>query len=195
MIKSLRLAALATDGSTVKKTSATLQEIVPSLQDFSLSWLEFVVDDVPEGARGIIDELGITLAPSSVLAGYYSNYEDEGDVLGVTIPLIRFSSGNVDPSPVLIYVTKKRVLSIHDESVERLLRLSTYSDQFLRKLPSAPDEWVDRQSLLFARIIDEISERNYDTLRLIVERAQSIEIELTAERRPTKVVTLEVSKM
>lgn len=195
MIKSLRLAALAKDGSTVKRPSVKLKEIIPILQDFSLSWLEFVVDNVPGGAREIAEELGITLDPSSVLGGYFSNYEDEGEVLGVTIPLIRFAAGTVDPSPVLIYVTKNRVISIHDESVERLLRLSTYSDQFMKKLPSAPDDWVDRQTLLFARIIDEISERNYDTLRLIVERAQMIEIELTSEKRPIKMVTLELSKM
>ena len=195
MIKSLRLAALAKDGSTVKRPSAKLKEIIPILQDFSLSWLEFVVDNVPGGAREIAEQLGITLDPSSVLGGYFSNYEDAGEVLGVTIPLIRFAAGTVDPSPVLIYVTKNRVISIHDESVERLLRLSTYSDQFMRKLPSAPDDWVDRQTLLFARIIDEISERNYDTLRLIVERAQTIEIELTSEKRPIKMVTLELSKM
>lgn len=195
MIKSLRLAALAKDGSTVKRPSAKLKEIIPILPGFSLSWLEFVVDNVPGGAREIAEELGITLDPSSVLGGYFSNYEDEGEVLGVTIPLIRFAAGTVDPSPVLIYVTKNRVISIHDESVERLLRLSTYSDQFMKKLPSAPDDWVDRQTLLFARIIDEISERNYDTLRLIVERAQMIEIELTSEKRPIKMVTLELSKM
>ncbi len=77
MIKSLRLAALAKDGSTVKRPSAKLKEIIPILQDFSLSWLEFVVDNVPGGAREIAEELGITLDPSSVLGGYFSNYEDE----------------------------------------------------------------------------------------------------------------------
>lgn len=195
MIGSIKLTTLATDGSTLKHSPKKINEIISHLEESRLSWLEFVVDDVPSDAIEVAKELGIDLNPTSVLAGYYSNYEDSGDVLGVSFPLIRFASGQVDPSPILIYVSRNNVVTIHDKSVEMLLHLSSFSDVFLRKLPSQEGEWADRQSILFTRIIDEISEKNYDALRLIVEKAQTLEIELIDEKMVTKDITNEMSKI
>ena len=56
----------------------------------------------------------------------------------------------------------------------------------MKKLPQSKETGVDRQTILFARIIDEIAERNYDTLRLIVERAQTIEINMSSEKTTNK---------
>ncbi len=195
MIKNLKLAALSLDGKPVKEQSSNINQLIPTLKNFSLSWLEFVVDNVQSESKEIIKQFGITLDPSVVLGGYYSNYEDEGDVLGITIPLIYFSGGTVDPSPVLIYISKNNIISIQDENVEKLLRLSNFSDGIMKKLLQSKETGVDRQTILFARIIDEIAERNYDTLRLIVERAQTIEIDMSSGKTPNKEITEKMTQI
>ena len=73
---------------------------------------------------------------------------------------------------------------------------SASSEGFLKNLPNKEGDLPERLSILLARIIDEISERNYDTLRVLVERAQSIELELGSEKSVTaKEVSLEMSKI
>ena len=195
MIKDLKLAAISEDGSPIKNHLSDLNDIMPSIKKNSLSWIECVVDNVESGSKEIAKEFGIPLEPAAVLGGYYSNYEDAGDVLGITVPLINFSSGIVRPSSVLIYIAKDKIISIHDEEAEKLLRLSGFSDAILKKLPHSKESWADRQTILFARIIDEISERNYDTLRLIVEKAQMLEIEMSDESTMSKDVAAEMSKI
>ena len=111
MIKDLKLAAISEDGSPIKNHLADLNDIMPSIKKNSLSWIECVVDNVESGSKEIAKEFGIPLEPTAVLGGYYSNYEDSGDVLGITVPLINFSSGIVRPSSVLIYIAKDKIIS------------------------------------------------------------------------------------
>tara|TARA_Y100000590_G_scaffold396814_1_gene477830 strand:- start:2147 stop:3160 length:1014 start_codon:yes stop_codon:yes gene_type:complete len=195
MIKNMKLAAIAKDGVPIKDDIKNISEIRPNIDEFSLSWLECVVDDVKIGSKEIAKEFGIPLEPASVLGGYYSNYEDAGDVLGITVPLIKFSGGTVDPLSVLIYIARDKIISIHDEEAEKLLRLSGFAEGIMKKLPNSKGAWADRQTILFARIIDEISERNYDTLRLIVEKAQTLEIEMTDEKTMSKDIAEEMSNI
>ena len=120
MIKTLKLAAISKDGIPVKDTIKNISDIRPSIEEYSLSWLECVVDDVKTGSKEIAKELGISLEPASVMGGYYSNYEDAGEILGITVPLIKFSGGNVNSLSVLIYIAKDKIISIHDEEAEKL---------------------------------------------------------------------------
>lgn len=195
MIRNLKLAAISEDGSLITDNVENLNDIMINIEKYSLSWLECVVDDVKSGSKEIAKEFGIPLEPSTVLSGYYSNYEDAGDVLGITVPLINFSGGVVNPLSVLIYISKDKIISIHDEEAEKLLRLSGFAEGIMRKLPHGKEFWADRQTTLFARIIDEISERNYDTLRLIVEKAQTLEIEMTDEKTMNEDISEEISKI
>ena len=195
MIKNLKLAALSLDGEPIKEQSKDINQLIPNMKNSSLSWLECVVDNVQEEAKEIVKQFKISLEPDIVLGGYYSNYEDSEDVLGITIPLINFSGGVVDPSPVLIYISKNNIISIQDENVEKLLRLSNFADGIMKKLPQSKETGVDRQTILFARIIDEIAERNYDTLRLIVERAQNIEIDVSSGKTPNKEITEKMTQI
>ena len=195
MIKNMKLAAISKDGVPVKDNVSSISDIRPNIDEYSLSWLECVVDDVKTGSKEIAKEFGIPLEPASVLGGYYSNYEDSGDVLGITVPLIKFSGGTVNSLSVLIYIARDKIISIHDEEAEKLLRLSGFAEGIMKKLPNSKELWADRQTILFARIIDEISERNYDTLRLIVEKAQTLEIEMTDEKTMSKDIAEEMSNI
>ena len=184
------------DGTLKRHPNTEIELINSKLKEFSMSWIEFVVDDVSSDAEEIVSKLKIQLDSNSVLNGYYSNYEDIGNLLGVTIPLVQIKGGHVSPSPVLIYVSENSIISIHDEGAERMMNLSASSEGFLKNLPNKEGDLPERLSILLARIIDEISERNYDTLRVLVERAQSIELELGSEKSVTaKEVSLEMSKI
>ncbi|MFZ0842698.1 MAG: CorA family divalent cation transporter, partial [Nitrosotalea sp.] len=70
-----------------------------------------------------------------------------------------------------------------------------YAPTVLRKLPKEADSWADRQTILLARIIDEICEANFSILRLIVERAEQFEIDIAGSRQVTRDVALELSNM
>ena len=184
------------DGTLKRHPNTEIELINSKLKEFSMSWIEFVVDDVSSDAEEIVSKLKLQLDSNSVLNGYYSNYEDTGNLLGVTIPLVQIKGGHVSPSPVLIYVSENSIISIHDEGAERMMNLSASSEGFLKNLPNKEGDLPERLSILLARIIDEISERNYDTLRVLVERAQSIELELGSEKSVTaKEVSLEMSKI
>lgn len=184
------------DGTLKRHHNTEIELINSKLKEFSMSWIEFVVEDVSSDAEEIVSKLKIQLDSNSVLNGYYSNYEDIGNLLGVTIPLVQIKGGHVSPSPVLIYVSENSIISIHDEGAERMMNLSASSEGFLKNLPNKEGDLPERLSILLARIIDEISERNYDTLRVLVERAQSIELELGSEKSVTaKEVSLEMSKI
>ncbi|MEE6245929.1 MAG: CorA family divalent cation transporter [Thermoproteota archaeon] len=196
MIKNIRISGIGMDGTLKRHPNTEIELINSKLKEFSMSWIEFVVEDVSSDAEEIVSKLKIQLDSNSVLNGYYSNYEDIGNLLGVTIPLVQIKGGHVSPSPVLIYVSENSIISIHDEGAERMMNLSASSEGFLKNLPNKEGDLPERLSILLARIIDEISERNYDTLRVLVERAQSIELELGSEKSVTaKEVSLEMSKI
>ena len=76
MIKNLKLAALTLDGEPIKEQSKDINKLILNLKNFSLSWLECVVNDVQVDAKEIVKQFKISLEPDVVLGGYYSNYED-----------------------------------------------------------------------------------------------------------------------
>ena len=120
------------NGTLKRHTNVEIGLINSKLKEFSMSWIEFVVDDVSSDAEEIVSKLKIQLDSNSVLNGYYSNYEDIGNLLGVTIPLVQIKGGQVSPSPVLIYVSENSIISIHDEGAERMMNLSASSEGFLK---------------------------------------------------------------
>tara|TARA_B100000315_G_C14557981_1_gene579122 strand:- start:26 stop:1036 length:1011 start_codon:yes stop_codon:yes gene_type:complete len=178
MIRAVNFSAIMSDGSSRRQASIDIDELSNKISDSLTSWSEFIVDDVTTGADEVVKKFGITLSPTELLSGYYSNYEDRGDVLGLMMPVLTLSSGETKASPVLIYLKQGQVITIHDERTERLIVLSNYAEVFMRKLPGGKEDWADRQTLIAARIIDEIVEHNFEILRLIVERAEQLQIEL-----------------
>ena len=143
----------------------------------------------------ILTNLGITMDPSILLSGYVSNYEDRGDTLGLMLPFVVTGGNKTQTSPLLIFIKKDLVVTIHDDYGGKITRLYNYSNTLLRKLPKEPESWADRQTMLLARIVDELSETNFSILRLIVERAEQLELDLAGGRQIEKDLSLELSDM
>ena len=65
----------------------------------------------------------------------------------------------------------------------------------MRKLPKEPEQWADRQTILLFRLMDEVSETNFSSLRTIVEQAEQLEIDLAGPRQVERDVGFEISNM
>lgn len=195
MIKAVSIAGLETEGTPFKKPSVQLEEAARTISLGHLTWIECVVDNIVEETPMILANLGINMDPSVLLSGYVSNYEDRGDTLGLMLPFVVTGANKTQTSPLLIFIKKDLVVTIHDDYGGKITRLYNYSNTLLRKLPKEPESWADRQTTLVTRIIDELSETNFSILRLIVERAEQLELDLAGARQIQKDLSLELSDM
>ena len=195
MIKTINIAGISTQGSSFKLSNVKAEEVSSVSSTCAVSWTEYIVDDLLEAAKEVTQALTITLEPSTLLGSYLSGYEDSGDTLGLMFPIITFSGSKVRPTPLLVYIRKDNVITIQDEQAGKILRLSEYANRFFSRLPTKPEEWADRQTTLLIRIIDELSEHNFTVLRMIVESAEQIEIDLAGLRQIPRDLTLEMSNI
>jgi len=153
------------------------------------------VDNIIGETPKILEKLNITMDPSVLLSGYVSSYEDRSDTLGLMIPFVVPGNNKTLTAPILIFMKKDLIVTIHDDYGGKITRLYNYAPTLLRKLPKEADSWADRQTILLARIIDEISESNFSILRLIVERAEQFEIDIAGSRQVTRDISLELSNV
>lgn len=194
MIKSISVAGLQ-DGMPFKKPSVTLEDLPAETTSGHLTWIECVVDSIIDDSPKILEKCSITMEASVLLSGYVSSYEDRGETLGLMIPFVVPGNNKAQTAPILIFMKKDLIVTIHDDYGGKITKLYNYAHTLLRKLPKNVDTWTDGQTILLARIIDEISEANFSILRLIVERAEQFEIDIAASRQVTRDISLELSDM
>jgi magnesium transporter len=94
------------------------------------------------------------------------------------LPTIQVRQLNVEPYPLLLFLRKNFILTIHPVHVDRrFIRLRRYSDTILKKVPlDACAE--DKLTLLLLRIINETNERNFEHLRQIEEQGDELNREM-----------------
>ena len=195
MLKTVSMAGIAEQGVPYKKDSIQLEEAAQTLSIGNLTWIECVVDDIAAETPKILEKLDIQMDPSVLLSGYVSAYEDVGDTLGIMLPFIVTGDSRTQTSPVLIFMKKDLIVTIHDDYGGKITKLYNYSTSLMRKLPKEPEQWAARQTILLFRLIDEVSETNFSGLRTIVEQAEQIEIDLTGPRQVERDVGFEISNM
>ena len=195
MLKTVSMAGIAEQGVPYKKESIQLEEAAQTLSIGNLTWIECVVDDIVTEAPKILEKLDIQMDPKVLLSGYVSAYEDAGDTLGIMLPFIVTGDSRTQTSPVLIFMKKDLIVTIHDDYGGKITKLYNYSNSLMRKLPKEPEQWAARQTILLFRLIDEVSETNFSGLRTIVEQAEQLEIDLTGPRQVERDVGFEISNM
>ena len=195
MLKTVSIAGIEEQGVPFKKESVELEEAARIVSLGNLTWIEVVVDDIVEETPHILDRLGITMNPSTLLSGYITEYEDAGDTLGIMVPFIFTGESRTQTSPCLIFMKKDLILTIHDDYGGKITKLYNYSTSLMRKLPQSPESWAERQTMLLFRLLDEVSETNFSVLRSIVERAEQVEIDLAGARQVSRDLSLELSNM
>jgi len=148
MLKPVSIAGIEEQGIPFKKESIDLDEASKIISVGGLIWIECVVDDIVGESPKILKKLGITMDPSVLLSGYVSSYEDAGDTLGLMMPFIVTGGNRTHISPLLIFIKKDLIVTIHDDAGGKITKLYNYSNTLLRKLPKELDEWAERQTLL-----------------------------------------------
>ena len=195
MLKTVSMAGIAEQGVPYKKESIKLEEAAQTLSIGNLTWIECVVDDIVDETPKILEKLNIKMDPKILLSGYVTAYEDVGDTLGIMLPFIVTGDSRTQTSPILIFMKKDLIVTIHDDYGGKITKLYNYSTSLMRKLPKEPDQWADRQTILLFRLMDEVSETNFSSLRTIVEQAEQLEIDLAGSRQSDRDVGYELSNM
>ncbi len=184
-----------TGGKPLKLTGDNPHDFIQFLGESSISWLNFPVKDIKKDADIISISLGFssTLVPT-LLSSYLSAYEDRDTELGVMLPAVAVKKFDVLISPILILIRKDLILTIHDENVNRLIRLSRYGDAFMRKIkPSLITQ--DKLTIILTRIIDENINRNFDHLREIEAQGDELTKMLVDTTAPRASIAPEIFNM
>ena len=155
----------------LKLQGDTPQEFLNYVQTSNLTWINFSVKDVEKDGNDIATAFGFSdsLVPT-LLKGYFANFEDRDVELGMLLPAVRVKKVDFACFPLIVLVRKNLILTIHAETVFRLVNFSRYAEVYLRKLPETmPPE--DKLTLMLCRIIDENNNRNFEQLREIEDQA------------------------
>ena len=197
MLKTVSVAGIEEQGVPFKKESITLEDAVAEyvVESGTLTWIECVVDDIVNETPGILEKLKIDTDPSVLLSGYITAYEDIGDTLGIMLPFIITGDSRTQTTPILIFMKKDLIVTIHDDYGGKIAKLYNYSNSLMRKLPKESEQWADRQTILLFRLMDEVSETNLSILRTILEQAEQLELDLSGSRQTDRNVSDELSNM
>ena len=197
MLKTVSVAGIEEQGVPFKKESITLEDAVAEyvVESGTLTWIECVVDDIVNETPGILEKLKIDMDPSVLLSGYITAYEDIGDTLGIMLPFIITGDSRTQTTPILIFMKKDLIVTIHDDYGGKIAKLYNYSNSLMRKLPKESEQWADRQTILLFRLMDEVSETNLSILRTILEQAEQLELDLSGSRQTDRNVSDELSNM
>ena len=182
-------------GKPLKMTGDNPHEFIPFLKDSSAAWINFPVKDIKKDAEAIAISLGFssTLVPT-LHSGYLSAYEDRDTELGLMLPAVAVKKFDVLISPILILIRKDLILTMHEDNVNRLVRLSRYADAFMRKIkPTLIQE--DKITIILTRIIDENINRNFDHLREIEAQGDELSKILTDTTSPRGLIGPEIYNM
>lgn len=166
--------ALPHSGKPVRVLGSTVSEFISTLQDSTIAWINFTVDDLQKDGSEIAVRLGFSdsLIPT-VMKGYYAAFEDRDTEMAIMVPAVRIKKLDLRAFPLIILVRKDLIVTIHSCDVERLVLFSRYADSYMRKLPLGMSQ-SDKLTRLLVRILDENNTYNFEHLREIEEQADAM---------------------
>lgn len=166
--------ALPHAGRPVKVLGDQPSQFISTLQNSTLAWINFTVEDIEKDGSDIAVKLGFSASiVPAVLKGYYASFEDRETELAIVVPAVKISGLDIKDYPLLILVRKDLIVTIHSCEVERLVLFSRYADSYLRKLPVDLSQ-PDRLTMMLIRILDENNSYNFEHLREIEEHADTM---------------------
>ncbi|MCA1813278.1 MAG: CorA family divalent cation transporter [Halobacteriales archaeon] len=141
---------------------------IETLDQASIAWVNFAVDDLAKDGEIIATLLGFSGSLVGMLLKQPEGaYEDLETELGLKLPVVKVSNLQVEVLPLIVLVRRGLVLTIHEAGkVTRIQKFARYADTFMRKIP-ADAPWNDKLTIVLTRIINENNERNFDGLRSI----------------------------
>jgi magnesium transporter len=169
--------AMSPSGTVSKGSAESSAGFSELLGSTTISWVDYVAQDADfdKEARIVADQLGFSHElTSSFTSESYLNYQDLDTELGMKVPSIQVRELEVEPYPLLLFLRKNLILTIHPLNVDRrFTRLRRYSETILKKIP-ADASAEDKLTMLLTRIIDHNNDRNFEHLRQIEEREDEL---------------------
>lgn len=182
-------------GRPLKLTGSNPHDFITFLKDSSVAWLNFPVKDIKKDPEIIAMSLGFSssLVPT-LLSSYLSAYEDRDTEMGLMLPAVAVKKFDVLISPILMLIRKDLIVTIHEDNVTRMVRLSRYADAFMRKIkPNLALE--DKLTIILTRLIDENINRNFDHLRQIESQGDELSKILMDPLMPRGIIAPEIHNM
>jgi len=193
--KNAFLVSISKEGAATKFESDGVSEILNLLNEDSLEWMDFSVDNIKEDSYFIATSLKFSLQlVASVLSNRNSAYEDLDTELGLMLPAIRVEKFDVKEYQMIILVRKNLVVTIHPKEVVRLQKIYRYAEIFMKKIRQDLP-WNDKLTVLLTRIIDENNEKNFNGLRLIEEEGDELGKYMAEPNAPRNKIGEEIYKM
>jgi len=173
----------------------TTEEVLNLVKDAKVAWADFMVSNIEVEGGAIANKLGFgPNLVSTLLKGYYSNYEDREVELGLMVPVVGVTKLEVDVNPLIILIKKSLVITIHRGTSRRLIKFSRYANTFMRKMP-AEASWQDTVTIVLTRILDENNNRNFEHLREIEDQADELSKDLMDPKTPRMKIGPEIYNM
>jgi magnesium transporter len=164
--KSAFYVSLSKEGITIKAESDNVSEIVGHVKEDALEWMDFTVENINEDSFVIATSLKFSLQlVASVISDRYSSYEDLDSELGLKVPAVQVERFDVKVYPLLIFIRKNLIVTIHPKEVLRLQKIYRYADIFMKKIRQDLP-WMDKLTILLTRIMKKkaiISENSLST--------------------------------
>lgn len=168
-------AAASPLGTAVTESAELTTDFLEMLTGATIAWVDYVTQDFNKEAHVVATQLGL----SSQLVYSFTGesvfpYQDFDSEMGMKLPSIQVRQLEVQAYPLLLFLRRNFVLTIHPLSVDRRFTyLRRYAPTILRKIPAAALPG-DRLTLLLLRIIDENNDRNFGHLREIEEQGDEL---------------------
>jgi magnesium transporter len=182
------------DGQVDRLTDRALGEYVSVVSDASIAWIDWTAEEQEKAFESAALAGGFSKIPvSKLIGGFYSAYEDHDTELGIMLPAVSMKNEKMKVHPLIILIRNNVIFTVHSIEINRLLRLSRYAPQFLKRMESAST--ADRITQLLERIIDENNDRNFEYLREIETAGDEISKSLIEEKVSKKKVAHNIYRM
>ncbi len=189
------VAGLVKDGPAIKSEGRNVQDFLPIVSKASVSWIDYVVDDLNIEAPVIAKKLGFNEElVKTLIKNHRSGYEDVDSEMGMILPAIIVEGFNVKLDPLIILMRDNLLVTLHTTELRRFFRLRRYAETFLKKInPKLPAK--DKITKVMIRIIDENNNRNFDHLREIEENADKVSENLSNPETPRNLIGPQIHEM
>lgn len=183
------------NGEVKCRDSDDLDDLCPMIENSSLTWIDYIVDDFE---NDIVD-MAVKLGFSEGLVKRFdsrekSAYEDFGIEMGIMVPAIRVNEFNVMLNPLLILMRGNVLVTLHTSETIRFFRVRRYAESLIKKIPERMLQ-TDKMTMLLIRIIDENNARNFDHLQEIEENGDELSHVLANPKTPRDIISRDIYQM
>ncbi len=183
------------DSSTRESEGRDVTEFKPQIESSTVSWVDYIVDDLRRDAPAAASALGFgDSLISTLLKSPRSAYEDQDTEMGMLIPAIIVDGFQVNVQFLLILIRQNLVVTIHTTKVQRFFRLRRYAKIFMRKIKPSLNN-PDKITSVLVRVLDENNSRNFDHLREIEENADQLSAKLSNIETPREEMGRDIHMM